>query len=292
MRFLRFLFRELFLRGIVFAVLGTIVLSGLYLLSVGATPQESLEAFKSFFQLITGAPSQRLGFTSGQIIASGAATTLPLALMSLIFLTLIALMGSSYAVTGRYLEKHHGYKVPERVDSVLSFITSVLAAVPLFVGFWGIGVIFSDGTPYPIIALLAVVLGGLSWDATNFLKTDMMSQVESTHAVVFSTLGHSLGRVLPLPGTYSGYLFSSSLPRFIPYLAGKVPAIIGSVTIAEIIFNFQGLGKTLLDSLNNPNDKDLLIASVFILLCVNAVVAFLVKTVLFLIYPRWYEKAI
>src|SRR5574344_515805 len=84
MRFLRFLFRELFLRGIVFAVLGTIVLSGLYLLSVGATPQESLEAFKSFFQLITGAPSAHPGFSSGQIIASGAAITLPLALMSLV----------------------------------------------------------------------------------------------------------------------------------------------------------------------------------------------------------------
>ena len=48
---------------------------------------------------------------------------------------------------------------------------------------------------------------------------------------------------------------------------------------------------TLLDALLATN-TDLLVASVFILLCVNAVVAFLVKTVLFLIYPRWYEKAI
>jgi len=39
-------------------------------------------------------------------------------------------------------------------------------------------------------------------------------------------------------------------------------------------------------------NTDLLVASVFILLCVNAVVAFLVKTILFLIYPRWYEKSI
>jgi ABC-type dipeptide/oligopeptide/nickel transport system permease component len=292
MRFLRFLFRELFLRGIVFAIVGTLVLSGLYLVSVGATPQESLDAFKSFLLLITGAPTKRVGFSSGQIIAAGAATTLPLALMALIVLVVIALVGSSAAVTGRYLAKHHGYKYPEHFSNVLSFIASVLAAVPLFVGFWGIGVLFSDGTPYPIIAILTVVLGGLSWDATNFLKTDMLSQVDSTHAVVFSTLGHDLGRGFPLPGTYSGYLFSSSLPRFIPYIAGKVPAIIGSVTIAEIIFNFPGLGKTLLDALNNPNDKDLLIAAVFILLCVNAVIAFLVKTVLFLIYPRWYEKAI
>ena len=98
-------------------------------------------------------------------------------------------------------------------------------------------------------------------------------------------------RFFPLPGTYSGYIFSSSLPRFIPYLAGKVPAIIGSVTIAEIVFSFPGLGSTLLNALIDMN-TDLLVASVFILLCVNAIVAFLVKTILFLVYPRWYEKAI
>jgi hypothetical protein len=39
-------------------------------------------------------------------------------------------------------------------------------------------------------------------------------------------------------------------------------------------------------------NTDLLITSVFILLCVNAIVSFLVKLILFLIYPRVYEKAI
>jgi ABC-type dipeptide/oligopeptide/nickel transport system permease component len=115
--------------------------------------------------------------------------------------------------------------------------------------------------------------------------------VQSTHAAVFATLGRPLGALLPLPGTFSGYLFSSSLPRFIPYLAGKVPAIIGAVTIGEIVFSFPGLGSTLLDALLATN-TDLLVASVFVLLCVNAVVAFLVKSILFLIYPRWYEKAV
>ena len=36
MRFLRFLLKELVLHGIVFAIVGTIVLSALYLLSIGA----------------------------------------------------------------------------------------------------------------------------------------------------------------------------------------------------------------------------------------------------------------
>ena len=63
------------------------------------------------------------------------------------------------------------------------------------------------------------------------------------------------------------------------------------VTIAEVAFSFPGLGSTLLDALLATN-TDLLVTSVFILLCVNAVVSFIVKTILFLIYPRVYEKAI
>jgi ABC-type dipeptide/oligopeptide/nickel transport system permease component len=294
MRFLRFLVREFIIHGIFFAVAGTVILSGFYLLSIGAPIESYGETVRSFFLLVSGSQdfSTALpGFSSGRIIASGAAVTLPFALMALIILILIALSGSAFAVTGRYLARHHGHTGQERIDRVLSLLTSIFAAVPLFVGFWVLANAFGSEAPFAIIAFITVVLGGLSWDATSFLKTDMLSQVETTHAIVFSTLGHGLGRFFPMPGTYSGYLFSSSLPRFIPYLAGKVPAIIGSVTIAEIVFSFPGLGSTLLDALLATN-TNLLVASVFILLCVNAVVAFLVKTILFLIYPRWYEKTI
>ena len=185
---------------------------------------------------------------------------------------------------------HFGEKSNDAIEKVLALVLSIFAAVPLFVGFWLLYTIMGT-VPLPVISLVTVLLGGLAWDGANFFKTDMLSQVNQTHAIVFSTLGRQLGRFFPKPGTYSGYLFQSSLPRFIPYLAGKVPAIIGSVTIAEIAFDFPGLGKNLIDALINKN-TDLLITSVFILLCINAVVSFLVKTVLFLIYPRVYEKAI
>ena len=294
MRFLRFLIREFIIHGIVFAVAGTLVLSAFYLLSIGAPLESYAEAVRSFLLLISGSEDFSIahpGFSSGQIIASGAAVTLPLTLLALFILTVIALASSAYTVTGQYMSEHHESAGAERFGGFLGLVTSVLAAVPLFVGFWVLANAFGSDAPFIIIALITVVLGGLSWDATNFLKADMLRQVNSTHEVVFSTLGRNLGRFFPLPETYSGYLFSSSLPRFIPYLAGKVPAIIGGVTIAEIVFSFPGLGSTLLDALLATN-TDLLVASVFILLCVNAVVAFLVKTILFLIYPRWYEKAI
>lgn len=291
MRFLRFLIKELILHGILFALVGTIALSSLYLVSTGADTTQYIEAAKSFGLFITGhANESTVGFSSGTIIAASAKQTLPLALFSLIFLILIALVCSSYAVTSRYMSIHFGKKGGERLESIWSLVTSILAAIPLFVGFWVAYTAFNDVSLF-LIALVTVILGGLSWDTTNFLKTDMLSQVNQTHAIVFSTLGRNLGHFFPTPGTYSGYLFQSSLPRFIPYLAGKVPAIIGSVTIAEIAFSFPGLGKNLIEALVETK-TDLLVTSVYILLCINAVVSFFVKTILFLIYPRWYEKAI
>jgi hypothetical protein len=294
MRFLRFLTREFLFRGVFFAVAGTAALSCLYLMSIGASPDSYAETAESFLLLITGSKdfsAEHPGFSAGRIIASGAAVTLPLALASLIILALFALAGAALATTARYLSGEHGQRGPEAFSRLLNLASSVAAAVPLFVGFWVLANGFGSQAPLLLIALATIVMGGLGWDAARFLTADMVGHVESTHATVFSTLGQPLGRLFPLPGTFSGYLFSSSLPRFIPYLAGKVPAIIGSVTVAEIVFSFPGLGSTLLEALLARN-TDLLVASVFILLCVNAIVAFIVKSILFLIYPRWYEKAI
>jgi ABC-type dipeptide/oligopeptide/nickel transport system permease component len=230
------------------------------------------------------------GFSAGRIIASGAAVTLPLALVSLAFLTVISLSLAAASSVSRYLVNRHGSQGAAGLYAVLDAAVSALAACPLFVGFWALAQAYGSETPFVFIALATVLLGGLSWDAARFLGADMLAQAETTHAIVFGTIGNPLGRAFPLPGTWSGYLFASSLPRFLPYLAGKVPAIVGAVTIAEIVFSFPGLGSTLLDALLATN-TDLLVASVFILLCLNAVVTFAVKTVLFLVYPRWYEKS-
>ncbi len=294
MRFLRFLGRELLVHGVVFAVAGTAILSLLYLLSIGAPPARFLQTGRSFLLLISGSRDfsiEHPGFGAGEIIASGAAVTLPLAVASLVLLALAALTAAAFATTARYLSGSHRQRGREALQRSTGFCLSVLGAVPLFVGFWVLANGFGSQAPFLLIAIATIALGGLAWDATRFLMSDMLRHVETTHAAVFTTLGRPLGGLFPLPGTFSGYLLSSSLPRFIPYLAGKVPAIIGAVTIGEIIFSFPGLGSTLLDSLLATN-TDLLVASVFILLCVNAIVAFVVKSFLFLVYPRWYEKAV
>lgn len=295
MRFVRFLIKEFLVNGIIFAIVGTVVLSGLYLLSVGATPELYLQSAKAFLGLLAGQQdysNMNAGFTSMQIIAAGAKYTLPLALLSFIYLVAISLFSASYAVSSRYMSLHFGAKFNEKFEIFLSSVLSVFAAAPLFVGFWIMYTMLGNSDVLIIlVGLVTVLFGGLAWDSTKFLKIDMLAQVGQTHAIVFSTLGRKTGNMFPMPGTYTGYLFSSSLPRFIPYLAGKVPAIIGSVTIAEIAFDFPGLGKNLIDALVSTN-TNLLITSVFVLLCINAIVTFLVKTILFLIYPRVYEKAI
>lgn len=293
MKVVRFLIKEVLLNGIVFVLAGTLILSLLYLVSTGATPEMYLDALKTFGLILIGKGGERaIGHTSGDIILAGAVETLPLALISLIFLVLFTLIGSAYATTSHYMAVNFGKKTNEKIEKCINFLFSVCAAIPLFVGFWLMYVIWGNSEAlFPVIALGTILFGGLTWDALNFLKADMLGQVGQVHGILFSTLGdHKLGRFLPLPGTYSGYLFSSSLPRFLPYLAGKVPAIIGSVTIAEIAFDLPGLGKNLIDAMVQTN-TNLLITSVFILLIINAIVSFIVKLIMFLVYPRVYEVA-
>lgn len=294
MRFLRFLALELGLRGLVFAVVGTMALVGLYLLSIGATPEAFLKSLHSLGLMLTLSPDFSIevaGFSTQEILSSGAAITFPLALASLLFLVVLALVSASATTSSAYLATVQEGRRGVHLYGVGGLVASLLSAVPLFVGFWLLYGNFGMNPPPILIALVAVVLGGLGWDATRFLTLDMKRQIDSTHTQVFSTLGPPVGRFFPLPGTVTGYLLNSSAPRFLPYVAGKVPAIIGGVTIAEMVFNFPGLGSTLLDALVNRH-TDTLIAAVFVLLAVNALVMFLVKLVLFLLYPRSYEKGI
>ncbi len=293
MKFVRFLVKEVLINGIVFVVAGTLILSFLYLLSTGASPEMYLDAFKTFGLILVGKGGERaIGHTSADIIWAGAVETLPLALISMFFLVLFTLVGAAYATTSHYMSVNFGKKANERIEKCIYFLFSVCASVPLFVGFWLMYVIWGNSEAlFPLIALGTILFGGLTWDSLNFLKADMLGQVGQVHGILFSTLGdRSLGRFFPLQGTYSGYLFSSSLPRFLPYLAGKVPAIIGSVTIAEIAFDLPGLGKNLIDAMVQTN-TNLLITSVFVLLIINAIVSFIVKLVMFLVYPRVYEVA-
>lgn len=294
MRFLRFLALELGLRGVVFTLVGTVALVGLYLLSIGAPPEQYAKSGHSLVLMLTLSPDfsmENAGFTTQQIISSGAAITFPLALSALLFLIVIALVSAAVSSSSLYLSTVQAGHKGWNLGGVGGLAASLLSAVPLFVGFWLLYGAFGMNPPPVAIAVVAVVLGGLGWDASRFLSMDMKRQIDTTHTMVFSTLGPAVGRVFPLPGTMTGYLLNSSAPRFIPYIAGKVPAIIGSVTIAEMVFNFPGLGSTLLDALVN-RFTDTLIAAVFVLLAVNALVAFLVKTALFVLYPRWYEKAL
>jgi len=294
MRFARFLLYEFLLRGLVFSVLGTVALASLYLLSIGEPVERYAEAGRSFMLLLSGSAdfsAEHPGFSATRIISSGAAVTLPLALASLVLLAFASLESAAMSASARYLGSEHGERLPAVILGFADSAAAVLAAVPLFAGYWILANGFGSSSPFPLIALATVAVGGLGWDASRFLVLDMRKHIDATHTMVFSTLGSPLGRFFPLPGTLSGYLMASSLPRFIPYLAGKVPAIIGGVTIAEIVFSFPGLGSTLMDALLERN-TDLLIASVFVLLCVNAIVAFVVKAILFVVYPRWYEKTV
>ena len=86
MRFLRFILREVLLRGIVFTCAGTFGLVCLYLRSIGAPPEDYAAALRTFGRFVSGSSAfsaEQVGFSTKAIITSAAAVTFPLALAAL-----------------------------------------------------------------------------------------------------------------------------------------------------------------------------------------------------------------
>ena len=226
MRLVRFLFKELVLRGLLFTIFGTLALVALYLVSIGAPAADYSKAMRTFVLFISGSPefsSGQIGFSAQAIIASGAAITFPLALGALFFMTMISLISASASSASRYLAGEHGARIGSAFGGIVGLAASVLSATPLFVGFWLLYGWFGMNPPMILIALLTVLVGGAGWDASRFLIMDMHRQIDATHTMVYSMLGPSVGRLFPFPGTMSGYLLNSCAPRFIPYIAERFP---------------------------------------------------------------------
>ena len=288
MRRLRFLVFELLVRGALFVVLGTLALAFLYAVAVGLGGQELGRVSLALAGLFSGAgASSRPGFSPAELVRAAAATTLPLCYAAMVILTLATVaMASLKAVSGS-LARQFGRAEGRLASSLAWALLTLGASLPLFIGVWLLSLRFGADTPYLLIAAATVLCGGIALDAARFLGKEMDKELHAADGIL--SMPWSPGLAFPLPGSLSAYAMSAALPRFLPYLAGKVPMVIGGVMLSEILFSFPGLGSTLMDSLL-ARDLETLVVSLFVLLSINAVVAFSIRLVLFLFYPRWYEK--
>jgi hypothetical protein len=180
--------------------------------------------------MLSGSPdfsAEHPGFSAGRIIGSGAAVTLPLAIASVILLTFVAFAGAALATSADHLKSAYGAKAQSRLLVPIKIAACALAAIPLFVGLWVLGKDYGSDAPFFLIAAATVLTeAGLGRDEIPGRRYAAPGRVDERHGLLDP--GLPLGRIFPLPGTLTGYLLSSSVPRFLPYLAGKVPAIIAA----------------------------------------------------------------
>ena len=288
MRPLRFLAFELLVRGLGFVALGTLALAYLYAAAMGLGGGDLLRIPQALVSLASGStPVSRPGFSSAQLVGSAAGTTLPLAYAAMTLLALTAVVAASIRAVSSSLARQEGRGRGRAPAAVVLFILALGASLPLFLCLWLLSLHYGSDAPYLLIAAVTVLAGGCAFDAARFLEKEMDRELRGCEGLV--SLPWGAGLVFPAPGTLSGYAMIAVLPRFLTYLAGKVPMVIGGVMVSEIIFSFPGLGSTLMDALL-ARDLETLVVSLFVLLSINAVVAFSLRLLLFISYPRWYEK--
>ena len=290
MRHLRFLTFELLVRGFCFVVLGTLALASLYAGAVGLHARDLLRIVQALVDFFSGAGSganQRPGFSPAALVRAALATTLPLAYTAMAIMALVAVVMATLRAVSGSLARQYGRAEGRAAASIAWALLTLGASLPLFIGMWLLSLRFGSDAPYLLIAAITVLSGGIALDAARFLEKEMDRELRAAEGMV--SLPWSSGLAFPLPGSLSAYAMSAVLPRFLPYLAGKVPIVIGGVMLSEILFSFPGLGSTLMDALL-ARDLETLVVSLFVLLSINATVAFSIRLVLFLFYPRWYEK--
>jgi hypothetical protein len=287
-RQLRFLTFELLIRGLCFVVLGTLALAYLYAGAVGLHGRDLARIFQALVEFFTGAETgSRPGFSPGALVRAAVATTLPLAYAAMAILALVAVVLASARAVSSSLARQYGRAEGRLAASLAWALLTLGASLPIFIGMWLLSLRYGSDAPYLLIAAVTVLNGGIGLDAARFLQKEMDRELRAAEGTI--SLPWSSGLAFPLPGSLSASAMSAVLPRFLPYLAGKVPIVIGGVMLSEILFSFPGLGSTLMDALL-ARDLETLVVSLFVLLSINAFVAFSIRLVLFLFYPRWYEK--
>lgn len=159
-------------------------------------------------------------------------------------------------------------------SSIPSYITAYLMFLMLGTG---------SSFVFPVIAL---VLGsGAIMDVSRLTSNVHSQQLSAKYVENALACGLKTSGILPIPGYVAWHAFRNSLITILPVTAYRLPLIVSSALLVEIIFGLPGLGEFLLDSLTKMDLPMvltiILISVVFVQICV-----FIADVLAFMLHPK------
>jgi len=173
---------------------------------------------------------------------------------------------------------NHTSRLSESILFLLSSVPSYVIAYTFFMMFKSESNLF--------LAVIALALGsGNAMDVARMTKNThsrelRLKYVESAIANGLKTKG-----LLPMPGYVSWHAFRNTLITILPVTALRLPLILSSAMMVEIVFDMPGMGESLLKALIGQDIPKILsivlVSTVFVQVCL-----FIAELMAFLLHPK------
>lgn len=136
------------------------------------------------------------------------------------------------------------------------------------------------------LAILALALGsGTAMDVARMTQNSHSRQLRSKYIESAIANGLKTRGLLPMPGYVAWHAFRNSLITVLPVTALRLPLIVSSAMMVEVVFDIPGMGVALLNALIHQDIpyvlSIILVSVIFVQICL-----FLAEFMAFLLHPK------
>jgi len=167
-----------------------------------------------------------------------------------------------------------GKKTPlgKFLSSTPILILYILSSIPAYIIAYLLFILFK-GDYNTATAVIALTLGsGIAMEVSRFTMNIQSRQLNAKYIETALICGLKTGGIIPLPGYVSWHAFRNSLITILPVTAFRLPLVVSSALVVEIVCDIPGLGESLLRALINQDAPMtltiVLISVLFVQVCV------------------------
>ncbi|MCP4752262.1 MAG: ABC transporter permease subunit [Proteobacteria bacterium] len=178
--------------------------------------------------------------------------------------------------------------VPAFLSTMSTTMLFVLSSVPSYIIAYFLFLVLKSES-HMFLAMIALALGsGSAMDISRLTFNSHGRELRSRYVENALTMGLKTSGLVPVPGTVVWHAFRNSLITILPVTAYRLPLIVSSALVVEVVFDLPGLGESLLISLVQQDVPMILtivlISVVFVQACV-----FLADSLAYILHPQKYS---
>jgi len=202
-----------------------------------------------------------------------------------------ALMGVFVGTTQATLNSEHvagpGNLFTSMFSSVSTTTLFVLSSVPAYIIAYFLFLILKSESNM-FLAVIALALGsGSAMDVSRLTNNIHQRELNSKYVENALTCGLKTSGLIPFPGSVGWHAFRNSLITILPITAYRLPLIVSSALVVEVVFDLPGLGESLLSALIQQDTPMILTIVLISVLFVQGCVL-LADILTFALHPQRY----